>query len=81
MSTPYIGFTSHQTEKAPDLGPTGVCPNCGKECEIKESDPPLLQFISCCGKEYLVGIEGKDIQGTKPFCSGEVQLSSQSETE
>ena len=72
MSTPYIGFTSDQIDKNPELGSTAQCPKCGKECEIKESVPPMLQFISCCGHEYLVGIKGRDIQGTKAFVSGEI---------
>jgi len=74
MSTPYIGFTNETLDKLPKLGPTAACPNCGKECEIKESKPPMLQFISCCGKNYLVGIRGTDISVKKPDVSGEVTL-------
>ena len=71
--TPYIGFA--RTDLQPMLGPTSPCPKCGKECEIKDSVPPMLQFIDCCGTSYLVGIEGRDVSGVKPYVSGTVDLS------
>ena len=75
MSTPYIGFGNDTLTKQPMLGPTAPCPKCGKECEVEDSDPPMLQFINCCGSSYLVGIKGKDIAGVPSDVSGEVDLS------
>ena len=74
MATPYIGFTNKTMDAAPELGPTANCPKCNKECEIKDSNPPMLQFINCCGSSYLVGIEGKDVSVQKPDVSGDIHL-------
>ena len=74
MTTPYIGFADESLSKLPKLGPTASCPSCGKECDIKYSDPPLLQFISCCGEDYLVGIQGIDISVSAPDVSGDTRL-------
>jgi len=74
MTVPYIGFTNESLSKLPKLGPTASCPKCGKECDIKYSNPPLLQFISCCGKYYLVGVEGIDISVKTPDMFGDTRL-------
>jgi hypothetical protein len=72
MKDPYIGFGNDQLESAPLIGKTAKCKVCGADVLIEESCPPGLQFISHCGKSWLVGINGKDIQNTKPACSGKV---------
>lgn len=75
MRTPYIGFGNNTMNKQPMLGPTSQCPKCGKECEVKDSDPPTLQFINCCGTSYLAGIKGRDISGVPSDVSGDVGFS------
>ena len=72
MRTPYIGF--YTVDNQPKLGPTARCPRCGKECKVKDSDPPMLQFVDCCGTSFLVGIEGHDISGVRPDVSGSIDL-------
>lgn len=41
------------------LGKYEPCPKCGEEAEVQGSKPPVLQFVKCCGKSYLVGIENR----------------------
>jgi hypothetical protein len=42
-------------ERAPWADLDLTCPRCGGECELKDSDPPGLPFISCCGQSWLRG--------------------------
>lgn len=51
VTTPFVAFSGDPPWK--DLGLT--CPDCGAECELKDSDPPGLQYISHCGKTWLRG--------------------------
>ena len=74
MATPYIGFGNETINKQPMLGLTAQCPKCGKDCEIKDSEPPMLQFIDCCGTSYMVGIKGRDISGIPSDVSGKANL-------
>lgn len=42
-------------EKAPWADLDLTCPACGAECELQQSDPPGLTYITHCGKSYLRG--------------------------
>jgi hypothetical protein len=70
--TPYVRFGNEQLASAPNLGKTAKCPKCGAEVQIENSEPPILQFITHCGKSWLVGVKGKDIRNVKPACSGKL---------
>jgi len=71
--TPYIGVGNEQIETAPELPNKVPCFKCGKPCQIGYSKPGgTLQFISCCGKTWLVGINNKLVEHIKPKISGEL---------
>lgn len=75
MEIPYIGFDNRQLENAQNIeeGDFATCPKCGVLVKIKNSDPPIMQFISHCEKDWLVGINGKYVQNIKPACSGNLE--------
>ena len=47
-------------ERAPWADEPLTCPECGEPCELKDSNPPGLTFISCCGKQWLRGTPNLD---------------------
>ena len=71
--TPYIGFGNEQLKNAPKVPNKVPCYKCGKLCKVESSKPDgTLQFISCCGSTWLVGINDKLIEHIKPKVSGEL---------
>ncbi len=72
-SVPYIGFGN---EDAPEVkeGDKAPCPICGELALVKNSEPPLLQFISHCGEMWLAGVQNKYVGNKKPNVSGELSL-------
>lgn len=73
---PYIGFDNRQLENAIKIeeGDFATCPRCKTLVKVKNSDPPALQFISHCEKDWLVGINGKYVQNIRPACSGKIDM-------
>jgi len=65
----FVAFSNEELESAPPVQETSPCPECGKPVKVEMSVPVppsegtegMLQFIKCCGKSFLVGIDGKDI--------------------
>jgi len=53
VATPFVAIG--HGEKAPWSDLPNTCPVCGAECELQDSDPPGLQYISHCGKTWLRG--------------------------
>jgi len=71
--TPYIGFSNEQLEKAPKLPSKVPCFKCGKPRDVQYSKPDgTLQFISCCGSLWLVGINNKLVEHVTPKYSGSI---------
>lgn len=78
---PYIGFDNEQLEKAEKIqeGDFAACPKCKMLVKIRNSEPPTTQFVSHCGNNWLVGINGKYVQNIKPAYSGEIDLGEKKE--
>ncbi len=72
MTTPYIGFSNESLKDAEKIksGNKAPCPKCGELVLVKDSDPPMLQFIEHCGGVWLAGVEGKYVGNKYPDCSG-----------
>ena len=59
---PFISFGNDELNRAPLIGKTSPCLQCGNDCAVEDSVPPsALKFISCCGSSYLVAVDGKDV--------------------
>lgn len=74
MSTPYIGFDNQTLNSLPSIhsGEKIICPHCGKEHEVIDSDPPMLQFYKCGTITYLAGIKNRQVVNTRPDVSGKI---------
>ena len=69
---PHVGFGNDEIDAAPALGDTIRCKLCGGEHPVefgervledgKRVPSKLLAFFKCGGKDYLCGINGKDVR-------------------
>jgi hypothetical protein len=58
---PYLAIGHGELDGNPPVGKTIKCPHCGEEHEVKDSNPPGLQFYNCGEKTYLCGIDGTSL--------------------
>lgn len=59
---PFIAIGADELKG--NLGDKTRCPSCNEIHEVKQSEPPLLQYVKCdiSGETYLVGIKNKAIK-------------------
>lgn len=67
-----FAISNDELAKAPDLGDFILCDRCGQRHKLEYVNKILengtkrrsksAAFVLCCGKLYLVGINGKDIR-------------------
>ena len=61
---PFFAIGNEEIQKAPMLGKKIVCDRCGKTHIVRYGKKEINAFYKCSGKEYLAGINGKDIRGS-----------------
>lgn len=80
---PYIGFGNDELEDAPKVkaGDKAPCPHCGELTEVRDGNPPTLQFITHCGSSWLAGIQNKYVGNKKPSSFGKLDVDQNDEQE
>jgi transposase-like protein len=69
METPFIAVGHGELDSNPDVGKVYDCPSCGKQHPVEygervekdgtKTPDPMLAFVKCKKKAYLIGINGK----------------------
>lgn len=71
MKIPYVAFGNKELVRQPVLKDEILCPRCGKKHKViygkeilpdgTEVESKSLGFYTCKGKNYLAGVNGKDV--------------------
>jgi hypothetical protein len=66
LSNNFVAFGNAELDAAPTIaaGDEYDCPRCHKKHIVQDSKPPMICFVACRGKTYLVGVKGKAVSFT-----------------